>query len=213
MQKHITKAEAPSGPALSLTTAPITCARYISTILSPAAVSIPLIVLVAFYHTSTLFPALGYASLTLFFLSFGPLVYILLGVRLGKLSDFDVSRRTERTGPFFFGLLSVTLGLLALLFLHAPRNLETVMMITAASGLVMIGITWRWKISIHAATLAGALTMLTALYGVGMLPTFGLLVLVSWSRVLLRRHTVAQVIAGSLVSVVLTSAVLLLRGW
>lgn len=213
MKKHINKIEAPSEPALSLPTAQIRCARSISTILSPAAVSIPVVVLVAFYHTNTLLSALSYAGLTLVFLSFGPLVYILLGVRLGKLSDLDVSRRTERTGPFLFGLLSVVLGLFVLAFLHAPKDLITVMIITAVSGIIMVVITWRWKISIHAATLAGSLTMLTALYGVVLLPTFVLLVLVNWSRVLLRRHTVAQVIMGSLVSIILTSVVLLLRGW
>lgn len=187
-------------------------ARSVSTLLGPAIVSVPLVLLVALYHSRDPRAALSYAGLALFFLSFGPLMYILLGVRLGKLSDIDVSRRTERTGPFLFGLASVLLGLFALLLLHAPKDLETVMITTAASGIVMVVITWWWKISIHAATLAGSLTMLTALYGVVMLPGFGLLVLVSWSRVMLRRHTIAQVIAGSLVSIVLTSAVLLMRG-
>jgi membrane-associated phospholipid phosphatase len=124
-----------------------------------------------------------------------------------------MSRRTERTGPFLFGLLSVILGLLVLRYLHGPKNLETVLIITTVSGIIMVVTTWWWKISIHAATLAGTLTILTALYGVIILPAFALLGLVSWSRVLLRRHTVAQVIAGSLVSIVLTTVMLLLRGF
>jgi membrane-associated phospholipid phosphatase len=45
-----------------------------------------------------------------------------------------------------------------------------------------------------------------------MLPTFLLLALVSWSRVVLRRHTATQVIAGSLVSIALSLAILKLRG-
>lgn len=213
MQKHTNKTDTSRESALSLATVQIRCARSISTILSPAAVSIPVVVLIAFYHTSTLLLALGYAGLTLFFLSFGPLMYVLVGVRLGKLSDLDVSRRTERTGPFLFGLLSVVLGLFVLTFIHAPKDLITVMITTAVSGVIIAVITWRWKISIHAATLASSLTMLTALYGAVMLPMFALLVLVNWSRVLLRSHTVAQVIAGSLVSMILTAAMLLLRGW
>jgi hypothetical protein len=213
MQKQINSVEATRQSAPSPASAHITWARSISFLLNPAVVSIPLVILVALYHTSDLLPALGYAGLTLFFLSLGPLVYILLGVRLGKLSDLDVSRRTERTGPFLFGLLSVILGLFALLALHAPKNLETVLLISLVSGIVLVVTTWRWKISVHAATLAGALTMLTAFYGIIMLPTFLLLGLVSWSRVFLRRHTLAQVITGSLVSVTLTSAVLLLRGF
>lgn len=212
MSDHVHIMKETRKAVLSSRPAYLSFARSVSTLLGPAIVSVPLVLLVAFYHSRDPRAALSYASLTLFFLSVGPLGYILLGVRLGKLSDLDVSRRAERTGPFLFGLFSVTLGLFALLSLHAPKNLETVMITTAASGFVMVIITWWWKISIHAATLAGSLTMLTALYGVAMLPAFVLLVLVSWSRVMLRRHTIAQVIAGSLVSVVLTSAVLLMRG-
>lgn len=213
MSDHIHVVNETRRSILSSRPAHLAFARSLSILLGPAVVSVPLVLLVALYHNRDPRAALGYAGLTLFFLSVGPLVYILLGVRLGKLSDFDVSRRTERTGPFLFGLFSVILGLLVLLSLHAPKNLETVMMTTAASGIIMVIVTWWWKISIHAATLAGTLTMLTALYGVVMLPAFALLVLVSWSRVLLRRHTVAQVIVGSLVSMLLTWAMLLVRGW
>lgn len=54
--------------------------------------------------------------------------------------------------------------------------------------------------------------MLTVLYGLALLPLFLLLVLVSWSRVVLRRHTVAQVVAGSILSIFLALVVLKLRG-
>jgi membrane-associated phospholipid phosphatase len=46
-----------------------------------------------------------------------------------------------------------------------------------------------------------------------MLPLFALVALVSWSRVVLRRHTLAQVIAGSLAGIVLTPLILKVRGW
>src|SRR5712692_2609391 len=65
-------------------------ARYTSNILAPVTISGPLVVLVALYHAVNLLSALVSACVTLFFLSFGPLVYILLGVRLGKLSDIDL---------------------------------------------------------------------------------------------------------------------------
>jgi membrane-associated phospholipid phosphatase len=76
---------------------------------------------------------------------------------------------------------------------------------------MMVTTLW-WKISIHASSIAGAATMLTALYGMVLLPSFLLLILVSWSRVVLRRHTVAQVVAGSLLSIALSLLVLKLRG-
>lgn len=188
-------------------------ARQVSTILAPATISVPMILLVAFYRASSVASALAYAGLTLFFLSIGPFAYILIGVRLGKLSDVDVSRRTERVGPFIFGLISVCLGWFALVLAHGPAPLISTVIVTALSGLIMMVITLWWKISLHASTLGAAATILTVLYGAVMLPAFVLLILVSWSRVALRRHTLSQVIAGSLLSIVLSTLILKLVGW
>ena len=187
-------------------------ARHVSNILAPVTISLPLVVLVALYRARNVPVALFYALITLFFLSIGPLIYILMAVRMGKISDVDVSRRAERAGPFLFGISSVLVGWLALIILQGPRDLQTVLIITAVSGVVMMVTTLWWKISIHASTMGGAATMLTAFYGAVMLPTFLLLILVSWSRVVLRRHTVLQVVAGSLVSIALTLLVLKIRG-
>ena len=187
-------------------------ARRVSYILAPATISLPFIFLVAFYQAQDLLTAFIYACITLFFLSVGPLLYIIIGVRRGKLSDIDVSRRSQRAGPFIFGIVSVMIGWLVLTFTNGPRNLQTVMMITVFSGIIMMVITFWWKISMHASSLGGVATMLTVLYGAVMLPLFVLLVLVSWSRVVLRRHTVTQVIAGSLAGIVLSLVILTLRG-
>ncbi len=187
-------------------------ARQVSNILAPVTISIPTVLLVAFYNTKNVASALFYTCVTLFFLSFGPMLYIIIGVRLGKFSDVDVSRRKERIGPFLFGLASVLAGLIALDLINAPKNLQTLLILTAVSCIVMLFITLWWKISIHASSMAGTVTFLTALYGAIVLPAFLLVILVSWSRVVLRRHTVAQVVAGTLVSITLTSAILFIRG-
>lgn len=187
-------------------------ARHVSNILAPATISLPFILLVAFYQASNKLSALIYACITFFFLSMGPLLYIIIGVRLGKLSDIDVSRRTQRFGPFLFGIASVTMGWIVLSLTNGPRNLQTLMIMTVFSGIVMMVITLWWKISMHASSLGGVATMLTVLYGAVMLPLFVLLVLVSWSRVALRRHTVPQVIAGSLTGIVLTLVILKILG-
>lgn len=190
----------------------IRIARIVSIILAPATISLPFVLLVAFYQAQDRLAALIYALITLFFLSVGPLIYILIGVRMGKLSDVDVSRRSERKGPFLFGIISVTIGWLVLSLLHGPENLQTVLIITAVSGVIMLVITLWWKISIHASSLGGVATVLTALYGAVMLPAFVLVVLVSWSRVALRRHTIAQVVAGALAGIAISLVILKIRG-
>ncbi|HLI04977.1 MAG TPA: phosphatase PAP2 family protein [Ktedonobacteraceae bacterium] len=202
----------PQDPIVFEKTRHIRIARFISNLLAPVTISLPAVVLIALYHTRDTFSALLYSALTLFFLSLGPMAYILVGMRMGKISDIDISRRHERVGPFLFGLASIALGLMALTFTNGPGTLKTLLLISAISGMLMMLITFWWKISLHASTLAGALTFLTALYGYVMLPLFTLLIMVSWSRVVLRRHTVPQVIAGAIVSIVLTSIILKLRG-
>ncbi len=187
-------------------------ARGISLVCSPAAISVPFVLLVALYRCSSLWPALGFALLTLGFVCAGPLFYVLLAMRLGLVSDLDLTRRHERWHPFLVSLLSYGLGLLLLLLLHAPRSLELALSLTLLLGLLLLLITLWWKISIHAATLAGAATVLTALYGLVFLPSFLLLVLVCWSRVALGRHTPAQVISGALLSMSLALGLLLLVG-
>jgi len=186
-------------------------ARFVSNLLAPSTISIPLVFLVAFYHALSPMKASFYACVTLFFICIGPMAYIVIGVRLGKFSDVDVSRRSERLGPFLFGLGSVLLGLFVLQVTHGPKSLFTLLLVILVSGVLMMIVTLWWKISIHASSLAGAATILTALYGAIFLPTFLLIVLVSWSRVVLRRHTVAQVLVGSLVSIALSSAILYIR--
>ncbi|GAC1394081.1 MAG: phosphatase PAP2 family protein [Ktedonobacteraceae bacterium] len=187
-------------------------AHHVSNILSPVAVSLPFVFLVALYHAQNVLMALLYALIVLFFLSFGPMIYVLVGVQMGKFTDADVSVRSQRTGPFLFGIASALAGLGTLFFAHGPKNLQTLLLITVVSGVVMMIVTLWWKISIHASSLAAAVTLLTALYGSVILPLFVLLAAVCWSRIVLRRHTLGQVIAGSLVSIALTTLVLAIRG-
>jgi membrane-associated phospholipid phosphatase len=186
-------------------------ARQVSNVLSPFSVSLPLVFLVALYHAPMRGQALFYAFVTVFFLSVGPLLYIIVGVRLGKFSDLDVSVRSQRTWPFVFGVASALVGLFILALTGGSRNLETLLLITTLSGTILMVVTLWWKISLHASSVAGAATLLTAFYGVIMLPAFLLVVAVSWSRVMLRRHTIAQVTAGALLGIVLTVLILGIR--
>lgn len=201
----------------SIATSPSTPIRtriawYLSNLFSPVVISLPFIILVALYHAKNVVHALGYAALTLLFLTIGPMVYILIGVMKGTLTDTDVSVRSQRLKPFLFSLGSALIGLIVLLYTHAPKDLQTVLIISSVSGIAMIVITLFWKISMHASSLASAITMLTALYGSVVAAMFLVLIAVCWSRVVLRRHTTAQVIVGSLVSVMLTTVVLVIRG-
>jgi membrane-associated phospholipid phosphatase len=138
--------------------------------------------------------------------------YIFYGVKTGKFSDVDVSIRSQRTGPFVFGLASGLLGLLILELTHAPHLMTIIMLLILVCGVILMVTTFWWKISMHASAISGAVTMLGVLYGKIILPAFVLVALVGWSRVVLHRHTRAQVIGGSAVGILLTFALLKTQG-
>jgi membrane-associated phospholipid phosphatase len=204
--------EPPIAPPASSKPLRIQIARSISAILSPFVVSLPAVLLIALYHESNQLTVAEYTGLTLFFLSIGPMLYILVGVWQGKFTDVDVSNRSQRFGPFLFGIISASAGFVIMTLTNGPKNLQTMLLITVIGGIIMMTITLWWKISIHASSLAGAATFLTALYGTSMLFTFVLVMLVGWSRVVLRRHTLGQVLAGSFLNIALTIGILMIRG-
>jgi membrane-associated phospholipid phosphatase len=186
-------------------------ARYISTILSPIVISLPAIVLVGLYHSQAP-SSLLFAAIAIFFLSVGPMIYIAIGVGLGKFTDVDVSVRSQRVGPFIFGISSSLIGFFILQVMHAPYNLATVLLATVIAGLIFMVITFWWKISMHASSISGTITFLAVLYGKIVLPAFLLVALVGWSRVVLKRHTAMQVTIGAILSAVITLAILFVRG-
>jgi hypothetical protein len=66
-----------------------------------------------------------------------------------------------------------------------------------------------WKISIHSAGVAGPTTALIFVFGLALLPLYVLTAAIIWARLKLAAHTLAQLVAGALVAIVITSLVYL----
>jgi membrane-associated phospholipid phosphatase len=101
-----------------------------------------------------------------------------------------------------FILGSVGLGVLLMALGGAPRDIIALTVSMFAALAAITAITFRWKISVHAAVSAGSTAMLVLIYGPVALAVLPLVALVGWSRVVLRDHTVAQVIVGATLGVV-----------
>lgn len=128
-----------------------------------------------------------------------PLGYVLRGVRQGRLGDHHIPQREHRRVPLLFGVGSLTVGLLVLWLLGAPRDLLALLASGGAGQLVFIVVTHWWKISIHTGVAAGTVAVLTTVYGPWALAALPVVPLVGWARVRLAAHTVAQVVVGALV--------------
>jgi membrane-associated phospholipid phosphatase len=144
---------------------------------------------------------LAWGAVAALFAGVLPMVFISRGVRRGRWDDRYVGAKRPRLIVLAFIIASVAAGLALLVGLGAPRELSGYIGCMLASVAVLAAITTVWKVSIHCAVAAGSVTIMTLLFGPWLVPAYLLVALTAWSRVALKDHTTAQVIAGSLLGV------------
>jgi membrane-associated phospholipid phosphatase len=131
--------------------------------------------------------------------------YIFYLKKKGSVDSMDINLREQRMNPLILGITSYFIGFLILSALHSPNLVQGLMFCYASNTLLVLFITHRWKVSVHATSISGPLVALTFQFGMVVLPFYILIPIVATSRVILKRHTVGQVIVGSLIGLVLTS--------
>ncbi|MFC8041040.1 phosphatidic acid phosphatase [Paenarthrobacter sp. NPDC057355] len=174
-----------------------TFARILTEVFQP-----PVVVLVLLLISPAIEPGfprtMGFGLLGAFFVCILPLAYVLVMVKLGRISDHHVSDRRQRPALLLMTLVSVVAGLVVLQLLGAPVSVS-VMIIALIGGIAVLAVVSAfWKMSGHASALAAAVVIAVLMFGPAWLPLFVLVPAVGWSRLVLRAHTLAQVIAGSL---------------
>ena len=134
----------------------------------------------------------------------GILIYLLL--RIGLISDLSLKVRKERFYPYFIALLSYSAMVIFYYKAQMPTWFITMMAGSIAIMIIAILITLVWKISAHMFGVGGLVggVMSVCYYVEHSNPYWlfiGLFILagsVGTSRLILKRHTLAQVIAGFL---------------
>jgi hypothetical protein len=139
----------------------------------------------------------GWGLLAALFAAVLPTLFISHGIRHGRWSDRNVGARRPRLIVLGFITASVAAGLILLAVLGAPRMLTGYLAFMLASVAVLALVTTVWKISIHCAVASGSVAILALMYGPLVLCGYVLVAALGWSRVALADHTVAQVVAGS----------------
>jgi hypothetical protein len=187
-------------------------ARIISDVTNPLFIALPVSLAIAL-HTA---PDVPHALLWWIIIVAGmyviPYLFILRGVRRGNYSDYYVSDRKQRLIPLSFGLGCTIITLVLLLFLHTSRAIIATTTAGIVAQIVSIVITQRWKISLHAAYIAGAVTTLVFVFGPICLPLALLIVVVAWARWQVHAHRPPQTLAGAVLAVIVTVATFWLFG-
>ena len=119
-------------------------------------------------------------------------------------TDKDISNREDRFIPLIVGVVSYLIGFIISLILGVSNFLTVLILCYAVNTFIVMLITVKLKISIHTTGLTGPVAALIMLLGpIGAL--FGLLYpILIWSRFTLKKHTMAQAIAGGVFGLVMT---------
>ncbi|MGA2967607.1 MAG: hypothetical protein ABSD69_00325 [Candidatus Levyibacteriota bacterium] len=174
--------------------------EIISLVLNPLLILVPVPFFLVYEKTGSVTLSLVWTAVSVFFI----LVYflaILIGIRIGIFSDFDISRREQRPLLFSIGMVLTLIYFAALFLFHAPGIL-IIGTIAIILGLIVLGVVNMFtKASAHMAVLSALLTSLLiaegwkALFGILLLP------LLAWARIKTRNHTLLQTALGTLLGV------------
>ena len=130
------------------------------------------------------------------FLPFLPVLYFYRK----NVVDLDISKKEMRT-PFF--VIAATFYSIAAVIFFATNT--TIMLLLASSyafvTIILLLVNRFWKVSVHSAGVTGPIFALIFVFGFMALPLALMIVLVSWSRIKLKKHTFTQTFAGSLIPI------------
>ncbi len=197
--------------------AKLRAAAVISDISHPLYLAPPAILAVSLRSSNGVAAGLYWWGLYLVFSTFLPLVDLIWRRNSGRISDWHISNRQERTWPLVFGMVYAGAGFAVFRVLSAPLILQASLLAGLAMSVMVIPITCFWKISLH---LMGNTSLAVILYmgfrlhpfspGVFIMAFF--LLAVAVSRFIVKAHTVAQIVTGALLGGAVTWIIMAAMG-
>jgi len=172
-----------------------------------AALNAPLIAMIAFIIIILYLGApngLALIGITSVFACFLPLIMVGILLKLDLINDYYAADKETRYIPFLWTDLFYLAGTIALFLVEAPPAVTALMACYFVNGFILLLITVKYKISIHASGITGPVTALVYIIGVTMIPLFLTVLPVAWARVELKAHTKMQVTSGAILTTLLT---------
>lgn len=182
-------------------------AKLLTDILAPAHLAIGLGFIIAWHAADGFLPGLGWGCLAVLFTGTLPYAFVLVGARRGRWADHHIPELKDRPLVLLVGALSVLVGLAVLAYVGAPHELVALVAAELAGIVVALAVSLVWKISIHASVIYGTVTVLVIVFGAWLLLSLLPAIAVSWARIALRAHTLAQVVLGGVVGAVIAGTV------
>ena len=127
-----------------------------------------------------------------------PITTVVILKLSGRIDDLDASIKDQRQFPLTLGIGYTALGFISLALLNANPLTQGLMFCYMTNTVLTLLINRFWKISIHSMGVSGPAAALWANGNHYPFLMISFIVLVSYSRVILKAHTPAQVFAGAL---------------
>lgn len=184
-------------------------ARVVSVLTQPPLISIPTFILLGLLIPDITEQIISDVVCLLFAIIIPLAVTYYYSIKFNN-KDGDIYNREDRYIPLAVGTVSYLIGTFVLYYMNVPAIISVLMFCYALNTFVILLISTKWKISIHAIGIVGPTMALTyAFPPYGALP-FILLPLIIWSRYVQRKHTPAQLACGALLGFVLTGITFIL---
>lgn len=178
-------------------------AWFVSRVFDPV-VEIPLLLSAAVLYAVKNGIRYRYLVFLLLIDALAPAVYLIWGLLKKKFSDWDMTKREERTGIYIFTVIVHLFGVVYA-FMLGKEELAEILFVFWLIALIFAITTLFWKISVHAGVNGAAVAFFNHFWGwQNYWWLMVVLLVVLWARVRVRKHTWAQVLigAGSAIAIV-----------
>ena len=187
-------------------------AKLTSNILNPFLVCFVVTILISFAATSSTADAIKWALISIALSVLPIFIIVVYLVRQKKLDGIFVNPRHQRTRIYVLASVLAIIDCIVLYYLKAPELLWVTFVTGLVAIFIFMVINCFWKISLHTAFIAAAVTVLVIVYGAVGAWTAVLLPLVAWARIETKLHSPAQVATGALLAAAIVVAVFLCFG-
>lgn len=170
-------------------------AKLINFILHPVILIVPSVFFVIVVTGGNIETALLWSGIALSFVLFITF-YILIGIRVGFFTNFDVSNRKQRIYLFPVILFAGVTFLFSLIIFNGPRSLFFTLIYFLISVAILALVNLKIKASIHVGSITAATVSVVYFFGDKYFFLVLLIPIMAWARIKQKRHTLKETIVG-----------------
>lgn len=183
-------------------------AHLVSQLISPPVVWAVWVLLISLEIGQDRPQALLFGFLFAFLVCALPIIFVAIMVKIGKIGDLHMRRSRERYIPYSIAIIAgLVTGWLFVQFGAHPVFIIVTLVSIVELTLMLVG-TFFYHISLHAMAMTSILSATTIIFGFQRSLIFiPILLLVILARLVLKRHTAPQIVAGALIGALTPLAV------